>query len=167
MRIKFLLFTLVFAGVCFCGFPTVLVQYRNGGSEIIKKADISDISGKPYFRTKGRNVEINIKRLHYIDIFSDTVEIYHSNTWCRTDIYPLTKDTIPVVYHGWMKISTILCGVADFGKLSASISELKQIHFKPKEILRKTEQSSDTTEVFDTDMQPIEIESLDEDENVQ
>jgi len=135
----------VSVGICFCGLPNVWVQYRDDSSEIIKKAYISDISGTPYFRTKGRKFEINVKQLHHIDIFSDTVEIYHSDTWCRTDIYPITKDTVPLIYHGWMKISTTLSGIANFGKLSASLSELKQINFKPKEILAKAAQASDTT----------------------
>ena len=169
MRNRFLLIIFVFVGICFCGLPNVWVQYRDGSSEIIKKAYISDVSGNPYFRTKGRKFEINVKQLHHIDIFSDTVEIYHSDTWCRTDIYPLTKDTIPIIYHGWMKISTTLSGIADFGKLSASLSELKQINFKPKEVLAKAAQTSDTTATAVPDTEDIQqpTESANEGEDAQ
>jgi len=133
------------------GLQTVFVKYRNDETETVKKASLSDFSGKPYFRMKGRKVEINTKKLHHINVFPDTIEIYYGDTWCRVDVYPfikkkkdsvkdtaeVTKDTAEVVWRGWMKISTILGGIAEFGKLSASISELKHVHFRPKELIVK------------------------------
>jgi hypothetical protein len=152
----------------FCGLPTIWVLYKNDTGEIIKKAELIDFSEKPCFRTKGRKVEINTKRLHHIDIFCDTVDIYYGDTWCRADVYPITKDTVPTVYNGWMKISTFVTGIADFGKLSASVSELKQIHFKPKEIFKKERQASDTTAVLDTqEEEPTDSYPVDEVENEQ
>jgi hypothetical protein len=154
------LFSFIFANFCFCGLPAIWVQYKTGNSEIIKNAEFADVLGKSLFRTKGRQVEINPKKLHYMDIFSDTIEIYRGDTWCRVNIYPLLPkgDTIPVAYNGWMKISTILKGYADFGKLSASISELTHIHFKPKEIFgKKAQTSSDTTAISNISEQEQDI----------
>jgi len=133
------------------GLQTVFVKYRNDETETVKKSSLSDFTGKSYFRMKGRKVEINTKKLHYINVFPDTIEIYYGDTWCRVDVYPfikkkkesskdtasISKDTVEVVWRGWMKISTILGGIAEFGKLSASISELKHVHFRPKELVVK------------------------------
>ena len=150
MRNKIFVIALILVASAF-GLQTVFVKYRNDDSETVRKSVLADFSGKTYFRMKGRKVEVNTRKLHHIDIFPDTIEIYYGDTWCRVDAYPfikkkkesakdstaVAKDTTEVVWHGWMKISTILGGIAEFGKLSASISELKHIHFRPKELIVK------------------------------
>jgi hypothetical protein len=130
LQIKTLfVFLFIFTGIAICGLPTVFVEYRNGESETVKKAAFKETA---YFRTKGRSIEINPKKLGKIDIFADTIEIYYGETWVRAHIYPVSKDSVPPVYYGFVKINAILTGIADFGKLSASVSELRHINFKPK-----------------------------------
>jgi len=126
LRNKILLIALVLFSAVFS--KAVEVEYRNGKTEKIKKAAFKE---KAYLRSKGRNVEINTKKLNSMDVFSDSIEIYYGETWVRADIYPKTKDTVNVpVHEGWIKINTVLTGVADIGKISASITELKRIRFK-------------------------------------
>ena len=159
MQIKFLLFLFIIFGVCYCKIPQVLVHYRSGQTETVKKAEFHDLSGNPLFRLKGRQVIINQKKLHYMNVFADTIEIYYGDTWCRVDIYPILskKDTNTVVHNGWMKISTILKGQADFGKLSASISELSYLHFRPKELIVKEDKKQTPQEESQKEVQEEEI----------
>ena len=168
MRNKIFVIALILSVSVF-GLQTVFVKYRSDDTETVKNASLSDFSGKPYFRMKGRKVEINTKKLHHINVFPDTIEIYYGDTWCRVDVYPfikkkkdsakdsadVAKDTVEVVWRGWMKISTILGGIAEFGKLSASISELKHVHFRPKELIIKEKKKpratpTDTTAIDTT-----------------
>jgi hypothetical protein len=128
------LLTFLFAAA-FCG--AISVEYRNGDTEKIKKAAFKE---KTYFLTKGRSVEINLKKLNGMDVISDAIEIYYGDTWVRANVYPTTKDTANIpVYEGWIKINTILTGVAEFGKISSAISELKHIKVNtPKQKSKKS-----------------------------
>ena len=135
MPIKTLLLLPFLFAAAFCG--VISVEYRNGDTEKIKKAAFKE---KTYFRAKGRSVEIKLKKLNGMDVISDTIEIYYGDTWVRANVYPTTKDTVNIpVYEGWIKINTILTGVAEFGKFSSSISELKHIKFNtPKQKSKKS-----------------------------
>jgi len=109
-----------------------MVEYRNGETERIRRASFRD---KAFFRTRGRSVEIDPRRVERIEVFSDTIEIYYSETWVRVNLHPATKDSVPPPpFAGWMKVNTVLTGVSDFGNISVSISELKQVVFRiPRE----------------------------------
>lgn len=135
MRIKISIFLLFFAftGIALCKPVTISVEYRNGKTETVKKALFIDTL---FFHSDGRRVVINPKRLDRMDIFADTIKIHFGETWVRADIYPASKDSIPPVHHGYVKVNTRITGKASFGNLSTSLSELRQIIFRPS---KKTE----------------------------
>ena len=108
---------------------TILVEYRDGKTETIKRAAFIDTV---LFRINNRVVEVNPRRLDSIHVFADTIEIYFGETWIRANIFPRTKDSIPPVHRGFVRVRTRLTGNAEFGRLSASISELRRIVFRPK-----------------------------------
>jgi len=136
--LSFFLVSTAFCGKIFFG-KTFVVEYANGKTQNIKKAAFRE---KTYFRAKGRNEELNPKKLNVMDVFSDTIEIYYGEMWMRANVYPTTKDTVNIpVYDGWIKVNTVITGVSDLGKISASLTELKRVKFKvPKDKSKKESQ---------------------------
>lgn len=129
MRIKLAIFLVfVLTASAFCRKQTILVEYRDGKTETIRKASFADTI---FFRINNRVVQVNPRQLYKIEIFADTIDIYFGETWVRADIHPVSKDSVPPVHRGFVKVKTRLTGIADFGALSTSVSELKQINFRP------------------------------------
>jgi len=106
----------------------VIFEYRNGETETIKRASFSQST---LFRSTGRSVKIEPRKIYEIEIFSDTTEIHYGETWLRARVHPRGKgEEILQPTSGWLKIGTKLNGMSSFGKISVSLTELKRIQFR-------------------------------------
>ena len=153
MQNKIWLFLFIFA-VCAFARGGIILEYRNGETETIRKATFA----KPaLFRTENRSVKVNTKKIYEMEIFADTIEIHFAETWVRAKIHPRggKKDeekSQPV--SGWLKIGTKINGMSSFGRISAPLTELRRIQFRIPE--------APATENADVQEQAQETENLEE-----
>lgn len=129
MQNKIWLFLFIFA-VCAFARGGIILEYRNGETETIRKATFA----KPaLFRTENRSVKVNTKKIYEMEIFADTIEIHFAETWVRAKIHPRggkKDEEKPQPVLGWLKIGTIINGMSSFGRISAPITELRRIQFR-------------------------------------
>jgi len=127
---KTLLFFLLFA-VCAFAQRGVLLEFRNGETERVKRASFDE---KVVFRTQGRSVNINPRKIYKIEFFADSIEIHWGETWLRARVHPRSRgEEVLNPTLGWMKIGTTLRGNSTFGRIAVSVTELSLIQFREPE----------------------------------